>query len=59
VYDVTDWAPSHPGGEEVLQEYYGSDASMEFSAVGHSTAAKAMLLPLLVGKMAASDHISV
>ena len=28
VYDVTDWAPKHPGGKRIIQHYGGEDASV-------------------------------
>lgn len=59
VYDVSNWAKKHPGGEEVLQEYYGRDASMEFSAVGHSKQALGMLQKLKIGVLGGDDVISV
>jgi len=59
VYDVSKWAAKHPGGEEVLQEYYGSDASMEFDAVGHSKQARSMLAKLKIGVLAAEDVIRI
>ncbi len=59
VYDVGEWASSHPGGEDVLQEYYGSDASMEFTAVGHSKQARGMLAQLKIGVLDKTDQINV
>ena len=39
VYDVTSFLGRHPGGEDVLLEYLGYDATMAFRGVGHSAAA--------------------
>ena len=36
VYDVTKFIDEHPGGEEVLKEQHGRDASNPFEDVGHS-----------------------
>eukprot|EP01134_Creolimax_fragrantissima_P004922 CFRG4922T1 len=43
VYDVTPFMDEHPGGEEVLLELAGADASVAFDDVGHSTDAVNML----------------
>ena len=43
VYDVTEFLSSHPGGEDVLLEYLGYDATLAFRGVGHSKAAVRML----------------
>ena len=49
VYDITEFLDEHPGGEEVLMEYLGYDATMAFRAVGHSRAAVKMLEKYLLG----------
>eukprot|EP00123_Amoebidium_parasiticum_P019347 comp24665_c0_seq1/m.46828 comp24665_c0_seq1/g.46828 ORF comp24665_c0_seq1/g.46828 comp24665_c0_seq1/m.46828 type:complete len:124 (-) comp24665_c0_seq1:311-682(-) len=36
-YDVTPFLDEHPGGEEVLLEHAGADATQAFDDVGHST----------------------
>lgn len=41
----------HPGGEEVLLEQAGSDASESFEDVGHSTDAREMLEQYYVGEL--------
>ena len=28
VYDITHWAPKHPGGKRIIQHYGGEDASV-------------------------------
>uniref|UniRef100_A0A8C5LKG9 Cytochrome b5 type B n=1 Tax=Jaculus jaculus TaxID=51337 RepID=A0A8C5LKG9_JACJA len=43
VYDVTRFLNEHPGGEEVLLEQAGVDASESFEDVGHSYDAREML----------------
>ncbi|CAF0993899.1 unnamed protein product [Rotaria magnacalcarata] len=40
VYDVTKFIDEHPGGEEVLKEQQGRDASSAFEDVGHSSDAR-------------------
>jgi cytochrome b involved in lipid metabolism len=49
VYDVTNFLEEHPGGEEVLLEASGGDATQDFESVGHSTAAQGMMETYLVG----------
>lgn len=49
VYDITEFLDEHPGGEEVLMEYLGYDATMAFRGVGHSRAAVKMLEKYLLG----------
>ena len=36
VYDVTEFLSSHPGGEDVMLEYLGYDATLAFRGVGHN-----------------------
>ena len=49
VLDVTKFLQEHPGGEEVLIEAAGKDASKEFADIGHSKEAKKLLLKYQVG----------
>lgn len=51
VYDVTTFAPAHPGGGEVLFDCAGVDATAAFKDVGHSEDAFHMLLPYLIGEL--------
>jgi len=41
----------HPGGEEVLLEQGGADATESFEDVGHSTDAREMLQQYYVGEL--------
>ncbi len=41
----------HPGGEEVLLEQAGADATESFEDVGHSTDAREMLEQYYVGEL--------
>lgn len=41
----------HPGGEEVLLEQAGADATESFEDVGHSTDAREMLEQYLIGEL--------
>jgi Cytochrome b5-like Heme/Steroid binding domain len=49
VYDVSSWAPEHPGGR-VVYTYAGKDATDVFAGF-HSAAAWAVLKPLYVGEL--------
>ncbi|NXS88264.1 CYB5 protein, partial [Erpornis zantholeuca] len=41
----------HPGGEEVLREQAGGDATENFEDVGHSTDARTMSESFIVGEL--------
>ncbi|XP_054552921.1 cytochrome b5 type B isoform X1 [Talpa occidentalis] len=49
VYDITRFLNEHPGGEEVLLEQAGADASESFEDVGHSSDAREMLKQYYIG----------
>ncbi|XP_057489900.1 cytochrome b5-like [Actinidia eriantha] len=49
VLDVTKFLEEHPGGEEVLLESAGKDATKDFDDIGHSQAAKNLLVKYQVG----------
>merc|ERR1719228_901801 len=51
VYDVTEYLNSrtHPGGEDVMVEYLGYDATMAFRGVGHSSRAVGIMERFCVG----------
>lgn len=51
VLDVTKFLEEHPGGEEVLMEYGGKDASKGFEAIGHSKEAYNLLPKFQVGRL--------
>nr|XP_004661712.1 cytochrome b5 type B [Jaculus jaculus] len=55
VYDVTRFLNEHPGGEEVLLEQAGVDASESFEDVGHSYDAREMLKEYYIGDVHPSD----
>ncbi|XP_061449851.1 cytochrome b5 type B isoform X3 [Rhineura floridana] len=46
----------HPGGEEVLLEQAGRDATESFEDVGHSVDARKMLEQYLIGEVHPCDH---
>lgn len=51
VYDVTKFLVEHPGGEEVILDVAGQDATEIFNDIGHSTDAKQMTEDYLIGKL--------
>ncbi|XP_072202595.1 cytochrome b5 type B [Excalfactoria chinensis] len=56
VYDVTRFLEEHPGGEEVLLEQAGRDATESFEDVGHSTDAREMLKQYYIGEIHPDDR---
>ncbi|XP_054934993.1 cytochrome b5 type B isoform X2 [Physeter macrocephalus] len=55
VYDVTRFLNEHPGGEEVLLEQAGGDATESFEDVGHSSDAREMLKQYYIGDVHPND----
>ncbi|NWX93683.1 CYB5 protein, partial [Nothoprocta ornata] len=51
IYDVTKFLEEHPGGEEVLREQAGGDATENFEDVGHSTDARALSDTFIIGEL--------
>ncbi|KAM9331923.1 cytochrome b5 isoform 2-T2 [Pholidichthys leucotaenia] len=45
----------HPGGEEVLREQAGGDATESFEDVGHSTDAREMAADMVIGELHPED----
>nr|XP_033495080.1 cytochrome b5 [Epinephelus lanceolatus] len=56
VYDVTKFLEEHPGGEEVLREQAGGDATESFEDVGHSTDAREMSESMVIGELHPDDR---
>ncbi|XP_051538652.1 cytochrome b5-like [Myxocyprinus asiaticus] len=56
VFDVTKFLEEHPGGEEVLREQAGGDATDSFEDVGHSTDAREMSNSMLIGELHPDDR---
>ena len=40
VYDLTAFAPGHPGGHDILKENAGTDATQKFIETGHLTSGR-------------------
>lgn len=51
VYDVTAYLDEHPGGEEVILDCAGQDATEAFDDIGHSEDAIEVLDGLFVGEL--------
>lgn len=56
IYDVTKFLEEHPGGEEVLLEQAGKDATEAFEDVGHSTDAREMMKQYKIGELTDEDR---
>ncbi|XP_030382727.1 cytochrome b5 [Scaptodrosophila lebanonensis] len=59
IYDVTAFLNEHPGGEEVLIEQAGKDATENFEDVGHSNDARDMMKKYKVGELVESERTTV
>ncbi|XP_067125047.1 cytochrome b5-like isoform X3 [Centruroides vittatus] len=57
VYDVTKFLCEHPGGEEVLLELAGKDATENFEDVGHSTDARELMKQYKIGVLCEEDQV--
>jgi len=55
VYDVSKYLEEHPGGEEVLLEQAGREATEAFEDVGHSTDARDMMEEYKIGEVKEED----
>ncbi|KAF2009496.1 cytochrome b5 [Aaosphaeria arxii CBS 175.79] len=55
VYNCSSFVDEHPGGEEVLLDVGGQDATEAFEDVGHSDEAREILEGLLVGNLKRQD----
>ncbi|KAI9887741.1 MAG: hypothetical protein M1823_000490 [Watsoniomyces obsoletus] len=51
VYDVSGFVDEHPGGEEVMMDVAGQDATEAFEDVGHSDEAREILRGLMIGEL--------
>ncbi|XP_052171481.1 cytochrome b5-like [Diospyros lotus] len=54
VYDVTQFLDDHPGGDEVLLNATGKDATDDFEDVGHSDSAREMMSKYYAGEIDSS-----
>ncbi|XP_011050480.1 PREDICTED: cytochrome b5-like isoform X2 [Acromyrmex echinatior] len=58
VYNVRSFLNEHPGGEEILLEHKGIDASEDFDDVGHSKDAMELMKTYQVGVIADSERMN-
>lgn len=56
VYDVTKFMDEHPGGEEVLLDQAGKNASEIFEDVSHSADAKELMKKYEIGELPESER---
>ncbi|KAI5278388.1 cytochrome b5 [Manis pentadactyla] len=56
VYDLTSFLEEHPGGEEVLREQAGGDATENFEDIGHSTDARELSKTYIIGELHPDDR---
>ncbi|XP_018397904.1 PREDICTED: cytochrome b5-like isoform X1 [Cyphomyrmex costatus] len=57
VYNVTSFLNEHPGGEEVLLEQSGRDATEAFEDIGHSTDARQMMESYKIGELVEEERM--
>ena len=55
VYDVTEYSIDHPGGDEIMRDNSGTDATEEFNEIGHSASAMEELVSHRVGVLHEDD----
>jgi cytochrome b involved in lipid metabolism len=58
VYDVTKFMDEHPGGEEVLLEQAGKNATEIFEDVSHSADAKDLMKTYLIGELPEHERVA-
>lgn len=56
VYNVTEFLNEHPGGEEVLFDQSGKDASEDWDDVGHSSDAQELMKKYLIGEIVKEER---
>ena len=56
VYDITKYLRLHPGGEEILINLNGQNATTEFNDIGHSSSAKKMLEKFKIGSISDEEN---
>ncbi|XP_005095539.2 cytochrome b5 [Aplysia californica] len=57
VYDVTRFLRQHPGGDDIILEYAGFDATSVFIDKGHSRDAYEMLAEYFIGEVTEKDWL--
>uniref|UniRef100_A0A023GCB0 Putative cytochrome b5 ixodes scapularis cytochrome b5 n=1 Tax=Amblyomma triste TaxID=251400 RepID=A0A023GCB0_AMBTT len=59
VYDVTNFLNKHPGGEEILWEHAGRDATLAFTGTGHTLEAVSLLQQYCIGILVEEEQLSL
>ncbi|XP_013783374.1 cytochrome b5-like [Limulus polyphemus] len=59
VYDVSKFIEEHPGGEEILLEQGGKNATDAFEDVGHSSDARDLMKQYKIGELCEEDQKKV
>ena len=59
VYDVQEFLNEHPGGEEILLDHRGKDATEDFDDVGHSSTALELMNKYLVGELVEHERKNI
>ena len=60
VYDVSQFKDEHPGGDEIIMDLGGQDATESFVDIGHSDEALRLLKGLYIGDVdKTSERVSV
>uniref|UniRef100_A0A8D8UW04 Cytochrome b5 n=1 Tax=Cacopsylla melanoneura TaxID=428564 RepID=A0A8D8UW04_9HEMI len=57
VYNVAPFLNEHPGGEEVLLDQRGKNATEQFEDVGHSTEARELMKKYQVGTISDPENV--
>lgn len=57
VYDVTQFLRDHPGGEDIIMEHAGRDATLAFHGTGHSRSAIEQMSDYLIGELPPKERI--
>ncbi|KAI8340920.1 cytochrome b5 protein [Chlamydoabsidia padenii] len=58
VYDITEFVLEHPGGEEVLRDEAGKDATVSFEDIGHSSDAREILEKYHIGELDEASRVT-
>jgi len=59
VYDITKYIRLHPGGEEILMNVNGQDATNEFNDIGHSRGAIKTLEKFKIGSISEEEKLKL
>lgn len=57
VYNVTSFLHSHPGGENIIIDYAGRDATLAFHGTGHSSDAILEMRNYIIGELPLQQRI--